>query len=70
MLILFICLLISLLKDNHKENAASNKTQSLTKIMNMSIWLVGTLNQLFIRGSYTSAPAMDFKVGEGGGLKK
>ena len=30
-----------------------NKTKGLTKSMNMNIWVVGTSNQLFIRGSYT-----------------
>ena len=29
----------------------SNKTQALTKRVNMDIWVVGTTNQLFIRGS-------------------
>ena len=31
----------------------SNKTPALTKSMNMEIWMVGTPNQLFIRGSST-----------------
>ena len=31
----------------------SNKALTLSKIMNMDIWVVGTLNQLFIRGSKT-----------------
>ena len=35
------------------ENAVSNKTRTVTKSMNMGIWVIGTLNQLFIRGSYT-----------------
>ena len=30
------------LKDTHRENTPSNKTQALTK----SIWAIGTLNQL------------------------
>ena len=29
----------------------SNKTEVLTKSMNMYIWAIGTLNQLFIRSS-------------------
>ena len=37
--------------DTHREKVVSNKTQVLTKIMNMGIWVFGTLNQLFIRGS-------------------
>ena len=32
-------------KDTHRENAPSSKS------MNMNVWLVGTSNQLFIRGS-------------------
>ena len=32
-----------------REKAPSNKTPALTKIMNMDIWVVGTLNQLFVR---------------------
>ena len=38
------------MKDIHKENALTNKTQVLT---NMGIWVTSTLNQLFTRGSYT-----------------
>ena len=34
------------------ENTPSNKTEALTKSKNMYIWVIGTLNQLFIRGSY------------------
>ena len=34
-------------KDTQRENIPSNKTQTLTKIMNMSTWEIGTLNQLF-----------------------
>ena len=34
-------------------NAPSNKTQLLTKSMSMDITVVGALNQLFVRGSYT-----------------
>ena len=41
------------LRDTYSEKAPSNKTQVLTKSMNLSIWVVVTLNQLFIRGSYT-----------------
>ena len=41
------------LKDTHRENPVINKTQALTKSMNMDIWVIGTLNQQFIRGSYT-----------------
>ena len=31
----------------------SNKTPALTKSVNMNIWVVGTSNRLFIRGSFT-----------------
>ena len=40
-----------LLKDAHREKAPSNKTPGLRKNTNMGVWVVGTLNQLFIRGS-------------------
>ena len=41
------------LKDTHREIEPLNKTPAFTKSMNMDIWVVGTSNQLFIRGSYT-----------------
>ena len=41
-----------MVKDINRENLPSNKTQALTKNMNREIWGVGTLNLLFIRGSY------------------
>ena len=44
----FLCYL----KDTHREIAPSNNTQVLMKSMKMDIWAVGTLNQLFIRGSH------------------
>ena len=40
-------------KDTRNENALTNKTQALTKSMNMDIWVISTLNQLIVRGSYT-----------------
>ena len=39
-------------QDTHRENAPSNKTEALTKSMNICISVVGTLNQLFVRGSH------------------
>ena len=39
--------------DTYREKAPSNKTKVLKKSMNLGIWEVVTLNQLFIRGSYT-----------------
>ena len=38
-------------KDVHWENIPSNKTKTLTESMNMRLWEIGTLNQLFIRSS-------------------
>ena len=38
-------------KDTHREKAVKNQTPALTKSTNMDIWVVGTTNQLFIRGS-------------------
>ena len=52
-LIQFFTLKKKIVKDTHNENIPSNKTKELTKTMNMRIWETGTLNQLFIRGSYT-----------------
>ena len=39
------------IKDTHVEKTPSNKTPALTESTNMSIWVVGRTNQLFIRGS-------------------
>ena len=39
-------------KDTHRKNTPSNKTEVLTKSMNMCIWGIGNVNQLFVRGSY------------------
>ena len=39
------------LQDTHREKAPSNKTPTLSKIMNMNIWVADTSNQLLIRGS-------------------
>ena len=39
------------IKDTHREKTPSNKTPALRKSTNMGVWAVGTLNQLFIRGS-------------------
>ena len=39
------------LKNNHREKTFPNKTQALTKGMNMDIWVFSTLNQLFKRDS-------------------
>ena len=44
---------LNMLKDTHREKAPSNKTPALTRSWNMDIWVVGTSNQLFLRGSYT-----------------
>ena len=42
-----------ILKDAHRENSPTNKTTAFTKSMITEIWVIGTLNQLYIRGSYT-----------------
>ena len=42
-------------KDTHREKAPSNKTSTLSKYMNMEIWVIGTSKQLFMRGSETEA---------------
>ena len=47
----FVTKKCSCLKNTHREKAPSNKTPALTKKMNMYIWVVGTSNQLFSRGS-------------------
>ena len=39
------------LKDTYSKKASSNKTPPLKKGTNTGVWAVGTLNQLFIRGS-------------------
>ena len=41
------------IKDTDREKATTNKTPAPTKSRNMGIWVVGTSNQLFIRGSET-----------------
>ena len=40
-------------KHTYRGKAPSNKTQALTKSINMDILVVGTLNQLLRRSSYT-----------------
>ena len=40
------------INDTHREKAPSNKTQALIKSMNMGVWVIGILNQLFRRSSY------------------
>ena len=41
------------LKDAHRENVHTNETPVLTESMNMNVWVVGTSNQFFLRGSKT-----------------
>ena len=38
-------------------NTISNKTEALTRSMNMYVWAIGTLTQLFVRGSCTQIKA-------------
>ena len=49
-------------KDTHKENAPSNKTPVLTKSVNIDIWVVGTSNQVFIRGFHIERKNQKSKV--------
>ena len=46
------CICNNLSKNTHRKNTPSNKTQAVTKSMNMDLWVFGILNQLFITGSY------------------
>ena len=46
-------MVVKILKDTHRVKAPSNKTPEITKSINMDIWVVGTSNQLIIKGSYT-----------------
>ena len=41
----------ALYKDTHREKVALNETSALKESVNMSIQVVGTSNQLFIKGS-------------------
>ena len=38
-------------KDTHREKSPSNKILTLTKSINMDIWVVGTSRQLFVNRS-------------------
>ena len=42
---------IFVFKDRHRKKTPSNKSAALRKSTNICAWAVGTLNQLFIRGS-------------------
>ena len=44
---------IEILENTHRANIPSNKTEALTESMNMYIWAIGALNELFLRDSYT-----------------
>ena len=41
----------NIFKDTQMEKAPPNKTPALRKSTNVVVWVVGTLSQLFIRGS-------------------
>ena len=45
--------LIKTLRNTQREKTPSNKAPALTKNVNMDMWLVGSSNQVFVRGSYT-----------------
>ena len=49
-------------KDTDEKNAPSNKTPVLTKSMNIDIWVVGTSNQVFIRGFHIEKKNQKSKV--------
>ena len=53
------------IKDTHRENTPSNKTRALTKSMNRYVWVIGTINQLFIRCSYNTQIFKENKVVSG-----
>ena len=40
-------------ENTHRQNALANKTQALTKSMDIYTWVISALNQLFIRRFYT-----------------
>ena len=46
-------LLCEIVKGTNREKAPSNKTPALMESMNMDIWILGTLNQLFAKGFST-----------------
>ena len=39
------------IKDTYRKKLPSNKASALKEVTNMGLWAVGTLSQLFIRGS-------------------
>ena len=51
------------IKDTRRENTQSNKTEGLIKSMIVDVWVIDTLNQLFIKGSFTilKMPSTAFK---------
>ena len=44
---------LSFIKDADREKVHSKKTKTFLESMNMDIWVDGTSNQLFVRGSRT-----------------
>ena len=54
-----------LLQDTHSKKAPSNKTPTLTKSINMDIWLIVKSNQFFLRGSHTETKLSKNKLGTG-----
>ena len=49
-----------LFKDTYTENTPQNKTETLKKNININIWIVSSLNQLFTRGSYKTVSEKNF----------
>ena len=52
-------------KDIHRKKAPSNKTPMILKGINVNIWVVGTSNQLFIRGCETETKFLKNKAVNG-----
>ena len=55
----------NLFKDIHRKKAPSNKTPMILKGINVNIWVVGTSNQLFIRGCETETKFLKNKAVNG-----
>ena len=56
---------IEILENTHRANIPSNKTEALTESMNMYIWAIGALNELFLRDSYTQTKFLKNEVVSG-----
>lgn len=52
-------------KDTQREKSRPGRTPGLTKSLNMNIWIVGAVNQLFKGGSYNKIKLSKKKVVSG-----